>query len=239
MISAVVTAILSLRFLWVDLLLLFLIQFEDHELWSNNKKKSSSYKTFNNDDTTMSTTTTTSHVLVGCQGKNSGDSFSCSCSTGMIHVMDNDKTLVFNQCYDGIINGALNGVQGIDLENDTMGLAVYSPFSRNLCDPQDNCICTCFDKESVQGNQASFHTKSPQFEDGLISDCLGLCGPQCALGVNVTTRFANILIHDVCQSFIRSIEPMPNRNNCSDEGWAALSGAILTVMRHGSCPFRV
>lgn len=179
------------------------------------------------------------HDVVGCQEKESGESFFCSCSTGMMNVMDknDDKTLlVFNQCYKGIRNGAFHGIQEVALENDTKGLAVYSPFSRNLCDPQDKCVCTCFDKESVQG-KVSFHTKSQQFGNGLISDCLGLCGPHCALGVNVTTRYANILIHDVCQSFIRSVDPMPNRNNCSDEGWAALPGAILTVMKHGRCPY--
>ena len=37
------------------------------------------------------------------------------------------------------------------------------------------------------------------------------------------------VIHDVCQSYIRSDKPMPNTNDCSDEGYHAAGAAALTT----------
>ena len=153
-----------------------------------------------------------------------------------------------------------------------MGMAVYSPYSRNLCGESNSrqCVCTCFHQEAVDG-QANFRTrrellsveeeeeKDPsrsfqiQVEQpaarvpiqenetevderfGLVTDCLGLCGPNCKQGRD-GKRYASILIHDVCQSFIRSREAMPNRNYCSDEGWSASFAAILSILWNGPCP---
>lgn len=57
----------------------------------------------------------------------------------------------------------------------------------------------------------------------LISNCLGMRGPHSALGMNVQKRNESNLIHDdddndVCQSFIRSTDPLVN--------WTALPSAI-------------
>eukprot|EP00551_Chaetoceros_affinis_P006077 CAMPEP_0203669074 /NCGR_PEP_ID=MMETSP0090-20130426/5540_1 /ASSEMBLY_ACC=CAM_ASM_001088 /TAXON_ID=426623 /ORGANISM="Chaetoceros affinis, Strain CCMP159" /LENGTH=240 /DNA_ID=CAMNT_0050533665 /DNA_START=615 /DNA_END=1337 /DNA_ORIENTATION=+ len=127
---------------------------------------------------------------------------------------------------------------------------------------QGQCHCTCFTQDAVDG-AVGFRTSTSisSKEKGYVTDCLGLCGPHCEQGKdkdkdssrdkvnNGTTtststsskgdiriRYASILIHDICQSFIRSNDPMPNSNACSDEGWSALTAAVLSIFTNGYCP---
>ena len=115
---------------------------------------------------------------------------------------------------------------------------------------QGKCHCTCFTQDAVDG-AVGFQTSTSisSKERGYITDCLGLCGPHCEQGkgkgkgsrdkVNSSKggiRYASILIHDICQSFIRSNDPMPNSNACSDEGWSALTAAVLSTFTNGYCP---
>ena len=196
-----------------------------------------------------------------CHGHDSGFTFPCSCSTGMTNMYGNDfdltsdrdgierigKTLVFNQCPKSRRNGALYGTHRVTIrskEHGDMGMAVYSAHL-NICGgKEDQCFCTCFDQDAVEG-AAGFRTsisKESHGQDdeklqGYVTDCLGLCGPNCQQGKG-GTRFASILIHDVCQSFIRNDDPMPNQNICSDEGWRAFSAAIMSIFTNGFCQIR-
>ena len=179
----------------------------------------------------------------GCQGKDPGDTFECYCGTGSNHMKDG--TSVYNECREGIMNGAFHGIDKVTLKSTyPVGMAVYSPHSRQLCGERDTkqCVCTCFSQEAVDG-AADFRTSIvSSFEDGgekqirgYITDCLGLCGPNCKQGKN-GKRYASILVHDVCQSFIKSTDAMPNKNYCSDEGWNALMAAVFSIIWNGPCP---
>lgn len=193
----------------------------------------------------------------GCQGHESGYTFPCPCSTGMINVNKNEdneeegvtnRTIVFNQCKLGRENGAYYGTDRVRIRSKDygeMGMAVYSA-DLDLCGGEHNkCFCTCFDQGAVEG-AVGFRTSTSinnngQYSDsskGYVTDCLGLCGPHCEQGgsSNDGNRYASILIHDVCQSFIRNDDPMPNDNLCSDEGWSAFSAAILSTVTNGFCP---
>ena len=159
----------------------------------------------------------------GCQGYESGDTFPCPCSTGMIH-MRNDrtngrKTKVFNQCRYGIQNGAYHGIDHVDIrsgEGVDMGMAVYST-RLNLCGGNEQeCYCTCFNRGAVNGASGFKTSISAEDHDadygdrqrhgdiggrkGYVTDCLGLCGPHCEQGDGNGVRYASILIHDICQS---------------------------------------
>lgn len=189
----------------------------------------------------------------GCQGYESGHTFPCPCSTGMIHVNNEDdvknRTIVFNQCILGRENGAHYGIDRVQIRSKDygeMGMAVYSA-DLNLCGGEQNeCFCTCFDQAAVEG-AVGFQTStsiennghdSDSSRKGYVTDCLGLCGPHCEQGgsSNDGNRYASILIHDICQSFIRNDDPMPNENLCSDEGWSALPAALLSTVTNGACP---
>ena len=177
----------------------------------------------------------------GCNGRQSGDTWNCDCKTGGDDVYDN-STLVFNQCRYAKGRGALYGKDNVGL-NGRMGMAVYSGKSRGICGGYNRrCKCTCFDEDAVSGvseprfrTNESFQERSDLRQPGYYTDCLGLCGANCLAGVD-GPRFASILIHDICQSFIRSTEPMPNANDCSDEGYRAAEAALLTVIAGYSCP---
>ena len=198
------------------------------------------------DSNTSSLRTAKSSVPVyasGCIGKKSGDTFECHCGTGKKHILDG--TLVYNECQEGIRNGSLHGTDHVKLTPSIsqMGMAVYSPFSRRLCGQGDSnqCHCTCFQQAAVDG-AANFRTSISSHEDGredtgpgYITDCLGLCGPHCKQGSD-GKRYASILIHDICQSFIKNSDDMPNKNFCSDEGWNSFAAAVLSVLLNGSCP---
>jgi hypothetical protein len=191
--------------------------------------------------------------LKHCRRYESGYTFPCDCSTGMVHVREEDglpRLLVFNQCNFGRKNGALNGIDRVEIntkERGEMGLAVYSA-QRDICGGKEKkCFCTCFDQDAVEGSVAfktsisivdSHNVLKESSTGGYITDCLGLCGPHCEQGGNDNSgyRYASILIHDICQSFIRSDEPMPNTNVCSDEGWRALPAALLSLLTNGYCP---
>lgn len=190
--------------------------------------------------------------LEHCRQNDSGYTFPCHCSTGMVHVREETglpRFLVFNQCLQGKRNGSLNGIDRVEIntkERGEMGLAVYSA-QRDICGGKENeCFCTCFDQAAVEGSIAfktsisivDSHDIYQENKGGHISDCLGLCGPHCEQGGNDNSgyRYASILIHDICQSFIRSDKPMPNTNVCSDEGWRALPAALLSLFTNGYCP---
>ena len=196
----------------------------------------------------------------GCQGHESGYTFPCPCSTGMIHMNNNKnneedtllkrkvRTIVFNQCILGRKNGAYYGIDRVQIrskDHGEMGMAVYSAHL-NLCGGKDReCFCTCFDQDAVEGAvgfrtsiSIRNHDNNSEALEGYVTDCLGLCGPHCEQGGNSNdgNRYASILIHDICQSFIRSYDPMPNKNLCSDEGWSAFPAALLSVVTNGFCP---
>uniref|UniRef100_A0A7S2GV14 Uncharacterized protein n=1 Tax=Helicotheca tamesis TaxID=374047 RepID=A0A7S2GV14_9STRA len=180
-------------------------------------------------------------VATGCQGRDPGDTWKCHCKTGKKHMIDN--TTVFNQCRLGKRNGAMHGQAEVKLNDDAMGMAVYSGDSTDICGGRmKHCKCTCFDKEALDGVasprfRTSISTKIKQdvIDPGYKTDCLGLCGANCKGGIN-GKRYASILIHDVCQSYIRSRAAMPNFNDCSDEGRHAWAAAILSLLFNGSCP---
>lgn len=177
-------------------------------------------------------------VATGCQGRDSGETFNCHCKTGNDHMTDG--TVVFNQCGKGKDNGALHGEVEVDsdLLGGAMGMAVYSGKSTDICGGSEKrCKCTCFDIAAVEGS-VGFRTSTSKKKgkEGKITDCLGLCGPNCEQGNGNGKRYASILIHDICQSYIRSTAPMPNFNDCSDEGWHATGAAILSTFTNGFCP---
>lgn len=186
----------------------------------------------------------------GCHGFVSGHTFPCPCSTGMIHVNTEEtksRTFVFNQCPLGIKNGAFHGTDSVKIESKgigEMGMAVYS-VNLSICGgDRRECYCTCFDKDAVDGavgfqtsiSMEDMNNDKDEAPGGFVTDCLGLCGPNCEQGLGFGKRYASILIHDVCQSFIRSNQPMPNTNVCSDEGWRALPAAFLSLFTNGFCP---
>eukprot|EP00548_Thalassiothrix_antarctica_P000261 CAMPEP_0194146992 /NCGR_PEP_ID=MMETSP0152-20130528/22454_1 /TAXON_ID=1049557 /ORGANISM="Thalassiothrix antarctica, Strain L6-D1" /LENGTH=205 /DNA_ID=CAMNT_0038847655 /DNA_START=15 /DNA_END=632 /DNA_ORIENTATION=+ len=176
-------------------------------------------------------------VATGCQGKASGDTFNCHCKTGNVHMTDD--TVVFNQCDKGKKNGAFHGEKEVNSNLVTnMGMAVYSGKSTDSCGGSEKrCKCTCFDMEAVEGS-VDFRTSTSKKKGkpGKVTDCLGLCGPNCEQGDGGGIRYASILIHDICQSYIRSSQAMPNFNDCSDEGWHSTGAAILSSVRNGFCP---
>jgi len=192
-------------------------------------------------------------VLYSCQGYKSGHTFPCHCDTGMTNInkegeSTGPKTIVFNQCYLGRRNGAYHGSNPVHIKSNDgeMGLAVYS-IKHGICGGEDReCFCTCFNQKAVEGDAGfrtsisihDLHSNENDLSGGLVTDCLGLCGPHCLQGGGDITkvRYASILIHDVCQSFIRSMDPMPNMNACSDEGWSALPAAFLSLFTNGLCP---
>mmetsp|Transcript_33744 Transcript_33744/g.39316 ORF Transcript_33744/g.39316 Transcript_33744/m.39316 type:complete len:234 (+) Transcript_33744:431-1132(+) len=208
----------------------FLLHTRTHELIFILATRTSSQ------DIVETTTKSKLTILHSCKGYNSGHTFPCPCYIGMKQM--NDDTVVFNQCQLGIRNGAHHGRTQVKIHPNSMGMAVYSN-QLNLCGGKEgSCHCTCFDQDSVKG-EVGFRTSiSIDGDDvpGFMTDCLGLCGPNCTQGDGKGVRFASILVHDICQSFIRSTDAMPNRNACSDEGWSALSAAISSVIRNGPCP---
>ena len=174
----------------------------------------------------------------GCEGRSSGDTYNCHCKTGT-NDMDDD-TVVFNQCSLGKNRGAEHGETEVTSDLVTnMGLAVYSGKSTDICGGSDRrCKCTCFNMDDVNG-PGGFRTSSSKKKNkpGKDTKCLGLCGANCEAG-NDGKRYASILIHDVCQSWIRSSEawsPIPN-NDCWDEGSHAIGAAALSLFANGSCP---
>ena len=149
---------------------------------------------------------------------------------------------MFNQCGLGKDRGALHGEMAVELKG-RMGMAVFSGKSTSICGGSGKrCKCTCFDEAAVDGvaDQRFRTDKSTKKKNGVTypgyyTDCLGLCGANCNAGVD-GPRYASILIHDVCQSYIRSTASMPNTNDCSDEGWHAAGAAALTIAAGYSCP---
>ena len=176
----------------------------------------------------------------GCVDRDSGETWNCHCKTGTNDMYDD--TIVFNQCSLGKDRGASHGEMPVEL-NGRMGMAVYSGKSTSICGGSDTrCKCTCFDEAAVDGvSEPRFQTdKSSKKKNGVtypgyFTDCLGLCGANCKAGMD-GPRYASILIHDICQSYIRSTASMPNMNDCSDEGWHATGAAALTVAAGYSCP---
>jgi len=174
-------------------------------------------------------------VATGCQGRSSGDTWNCHCKTGMDHMTDD--TVVFNQCSKGKEKGAYHGEEVVDRALVTnMGMAVYSGKSPYICGGnKKKCKCTCFDMDAVEGTVDFQTSASTGNGAGLVTKCLGLCGPNCEQGDD-GIRYASILIHDICQSYIRSTQSMPNFNDCSDEGYHAFGAAILSSFNNGFCP---
>lgn len=173
-------------------------------------------------------------IVDGCNERTSGETFNCSCATGTDNMLD--ETVVFNECFFGKRNGAISGKSMINLNDQGMGMAVYSGFSTDICgEVRKECQCTCFDQASVDGAVQFKTSSSAEGGEGLVTDCLGLCGANCEAGID-GKRYASILVHDICQSFIRSIQPMPNRNDCSDEAVRGASAFLLSLIKNGSCP---
>jgi hypothetical protein len=169
----------------------------------------------------------------GCENLASGDTYNCHCKTGQDDM--DDDTIVFNQCKLGKERGATHGEAVVDLQGN-MGLAVYSGKSTSICGGSERrCKCTCFNEDAVSGSTSTpFQTSTSTKKKigvtypGYETYCLGLCGENCNAGFD-GPRYASILIHDVCQSYIRSDKPMPNTNDCSDEGYHAAGAAALTT----------
>ena len=186
--------------------------------------------------------TTSSELMIkrppmgtGCQNVPSGHSFECNCETGQSDMMDD--TVVFNQCSFGKSKGAKNGRDRVVLKPGAMGMAVYSPRRGLVCGGLEReCTCTCFDQAAVDGDVAfrTFESTSSDAQ-GAETLCLGLCGRDCLKGKN-GERYASILVHDVCQSYIGSSKPFPAFNDCDDEATHAASALAASLLTSGGCP---
>jgi hypothetical protein len=171
----------------------------------------------------------------GCQNMPSGYSFECNCETGQSDMRDN--TIVFNQCRFGKAKGAKHGLAPVKLKPGAMGMAVYSPRRGIVCGGlKRECTCTCFNQAAVDGGVVFRTLKSTSSTaQGSETRCLGLCGRDCLKGKN-GDRYASILIHDVCQSYVRSSKSFPSFNNCDDEGTHATSAWVASMQTPGGCP---
>lgn len=167
----------------------------------------------------------------GCIGKSPGYTFNCNCYT----TRTKDGTPVHSQCADA------RTVSGKDRPKlyKGVGLAVYSPHHKLICgavtgSARNRCKCSCFTKADIDGPLAYKTSSSTRSGPGKGTACLGLCGAHCKAGRG-NRRYASILIHDICQSYIHSSAPYPFPNNCVDEGSHAISAAALERVKD-ECP---